>query len=64
MRLSLAEVTTGFAAASPDRLVDLYLAREEIFGRDHPGSAPLKTAMADLRRLGVRAAARAATWAP
>jgi len=60
----LAEVTTGFAGASPVRLVDLYLAREDIFGRDHPGRAALKTAMADLRRLGVRAAARAATQAP
>jgi len=57
-------VTTGFAGAEPDKLVDLYLAREDIFGRDHPGRGALKQAMADLHRLGVRAAARAATQAP
>ena len=37
-----------------------YLAREDIFGPDHPGRAALKQAMTDLHRLGVRAAARAA----
>ena len=61
----LAAVTTGFAGAAPDRLVDLYLAREDIFGPDHPGRAALQQAMADLRRLGAREAARAAaTRAP
>ncbi len=56
----LAAVTTGFAGATPERLVDLYLAREDVFGADHPGRAALKRAMGDLHRVGVRAAARAA----